>query len=261
MLERHIAVEFKFTNHNFTKSPNMKLLNLFGEEFEVSHPHRKNGETATQRYRARIDKAIGKNIWRCVSLTNRKGAPVIEPYSYSVPKHFIRFDKRKGVSDPSSTMLHFYMYDCDFSSVLRNPESYIDELKQYHSVVFPDASQYMDMPSYRRMYNNALNKEIGQLWQKAGVRVVVNATWSDSESYNYCFEGLPKGCMIAINSIGIKGNPYSIHLWRKGYAKAMECLDPSHIIRYGDKIPGENTTISTYFEVEHLYRMHNGRKR
>ncbi|MBQ3634717.1 MAG: DUF4417 domain-containing protein [Bacteroidales bacterium] len=235
---------------------------LFGDEYEITYTHFQDKEDTPQKYRARIDRAIGRNIWEhtiTTSTTSRNGFPIIEPYSYTVPDHFVRFDQRKKVSEPSKTMLHFYMYDYNFAKVLKQPELYIEELKQYHSVVFPDASQYVNMPFYRRICNNGINKEIGQLWQKSGVRVVVNATWSDTNSLAYCFEGLPTGCMIAISSMGIKGNPYSIYLWKQGYARALECLQPTHIIRYGDFIMGEDASISTYFEVEHLNRMHNGK--
>lgn len=237
-----------------------RYIDLFGGIHEMTtSPYKEKEMNSSRKYRDRIERAIGKNVWENTETTGRNGFPIIKPYSYSLPEHFVRFDKRRTVSAPSKTMLHFYMYDCDFLKVLRRPELYIEELKQYHSVVFPDASQYINMPSYRRRCNNGINKEIGQLWQKAGVRVVVNATWSDSESFNYCFDGLPTGCMIAINSMGIKTNPYSIYLWRKGYEQTLKRLQPSHIIRYGDHIYGEDVTISTYFDVEHLNRMHNGK--
>ena len=237
----------------------MKKINLFGEEYEEIGILHQDKKDTIKEYRARIERAIGKNIWKHITTTSHSGFPIIEPYDYTIPEQFVRFDKRKKVSNPSVTMLHFYMDDCKFMRVLKQPELFIDELKLFHSVVFPDASQYMNMPQYRRMCNNGINKEIGQFWQKAGVRVVVNATWSDPLSYSYCFDGLPQGCIIAINSMGIKGNPYSIHLWQRGYAEALKRLKPSHIIRYGDIIKGEDTSISTYFEVEHLKRMHNGK--
>lgn len=237
----------------------MTYLDLFGGVHEMYVKPVFAKMRNSHKYRDCIEQAIGMNVWRHVVTTRRNGFPVIEPYSYTIPEHFVRFDKRKTVSDASKTMLHFYMNDCDFATVLRRPELFIDELRQYHSVVFPDASQYMNMPSYRRMCNNGINKEIGQLWQRAGVRVVVNATWSDADSFEYCFEGLPTGCMIAINSMGIKGNPYSVYLWLRGYSMVLERLRPSHIIRYGDVICGEDVSISTYFEVVHLNKMHNGR--
>lgn len=237
------------------------ISNLFGEEVEPDNPIPKDKRKASRCYRESIARAIGKNVWGHTLSTSCYGFPVIEPYSCSIPEHFVRFDKRRKVTEPATTMLHFFMNDCDFSGVLHRPDLYIDELKLYHSVVFPDASQYMDMPWYRRMFNNCINKEIGQLWQKAGVRVVVNATWSDSASFSYCFDGLPTGCMVAVNSLGLNGNPFSVRLWRKGYEQMLERLRPSHIIRYGYVLPGEVASISTYFDVEHLKRMHDGRKR
>lgn len=91
--------------------------------------------------------------------------------------------------------------------------------------------------------------------------MVPNATWSTPASYDYAFKGLPKQSVIAINSNGIKGNDAALYLWRKGYEEAIRMLEPTMILRYGDRLPGEWEEISVYYENLNLKNLRNGRKR
>lgn len=95
--------------------------------------------------------------------------------------------------------------------------------------------------------------------QSLGVNIIVNATWSTPDSFAYCFDGIPTGCAIAINSMGVNKHDVSKYLWRQGYAEAIRRLNPCRILRYGPKMGGELEGISTYYENNHLNRMRNGR--
>lgn len=37
-------------------------------------------------------------------------------------------------------------------------------------------------------------------------------------------------------------------MWLEGYKVMLETLEPTHILRYGAKIEGENEAISTYYD-------------
>lgn len=66
--------------------------------------------------------------------------------------------------------------------------------------------------------------------------------------YEYCFDGIPKHSIIAINSTGIGHDIRSKKGWIEGYKKAVELLQPTHIIRYGAKQDGELEENSTFFD-------------
>ena len=89
--------------------------------------------------------------------------------------------------------------------------------------------------------------------------MIPNVSWSRPDSYNYAFIGIPKHGVIAINCTAIKGNPMSRYFWMKGYDAAISALDPTLIIRYGDKMPNEDEARSIYFENENLKKLRNGR--
>ena len=115
------------------------------------------------------------------------------------------------------------------------------------SGISTDYSVYAEMTISEVMWNSFRNKLLAAWYQKQGVIVIPNVSWSRPWSYGFCFDGFPKNSIIAINSTGIGNDSFSIKLWIEGYQRALEVLEPVKIIRYGAKIDGENEAISIYF--------------
>lgn len=159
------------------------------------------------------------------------------------------------------TVVVFYEPDTKFARILHNPKRYVEPLKRFTCVVGPDFSQKIGMTPFVNFYNHWWNMALTAYFQMQGVLMIPNVTWSTPASYSYAFVGIPKHSVIAINSTGIKGNHAAIYLWRKGYEEALRVLEPTLIIRYGDKMPGEREDISVYFENVNLKNLRNGRKR
>ena len=145
-----------------------------------------------------------------------------------------------------------------FVRLFRDPNKYLPRLKKYRYVLSPDMSQYLEMPYYSRFANNCHNKALAQYLQQNGVNIIANVTWSQPDSYDYCFAGIPSNTVIAINSNGVNSHADSKYLWRKGYQEALRRLQPTRIIRYGQKMPDEREDISIYYENEYLRRMRHG---
>lgn len=222
----------------------------YSEKVKSTHKH--------DEYLKRKEKGVGYNIWSELKFTGSLDIPEIQPYEASIPTQLVPFSKVNWETDASCSV-HFYEHDYKFNRFVNNPETYLQILLRMHSVITPDYSQYVEMPAYRRMYNSCLNKEIGAFLQNHGIPIIVNVSWSTPDSYEYAFEGIPLNCVIAVNSNGIKRNNTSRYLWRKGYEYMLERLTPRHIIRYGEKMPYENESISTYFVNEQIKIMRNGR--
>lgn len=131
--------------------------------------------------------------------------------------------------------------------------------KKFQGVISTDFSVYADMTMPMVQYNSYRNKLLASWWQKSGIPVIPNVSWSREWSYDFCFEGFPKNSVIAINSTGTGRDKFSKSLWMKGYEQAIKTLQPSHIIRYGVKHPGEWEEISTYFINDNTKFANNGR--
>ncbi len=57
--------------------------------------------------------------------------------------------------------------------------------------------------------------------------------YSDSRSFDFCFEGIPKGATLATSSVGVKTNKDACNIWRAGMKKALEVINPKTLILYG----------------------------
>ena len=193
---------------------------------------------------------------------NKTHVPIIDGYEVTgtLPKRIIAFHEAMNVSQTDfDAIVHFYISDNLFIRLFRDPDKYVSKLKQFKYVLSPDLSQYIEMPYYLRYSNNCQNKAMSQYLQRQGVNIIANVTWSLPDSYEYCFAGIPKGTTIAINSNGVNASTDSKYLWYRGYEEALRQLQPTRIIRYGQKMEGEREDISVYYDNTYLRRVRYGR--
>ena len=184
--------------------------------------------------------------------------PIIKPYYGKLPRFLVPFNQASKAVNHQA-FVHFYIDDYLFERLWNNLERYLPMLRSFEGVIGPDFSQLANMPAPLRQWNCFRNRLMGQVIQNDGINYIHNVTWSLPDSYGYSFSGLTKGSIIAINSNGIFGNDCSKYLWYKGYEEVLKRLEPSAIVRYGPKMPGENEAISVYFQNERLNLLKNGR--
>lgn len=173
-----------------------------------------------------------------------------------IPTSLIPFNAALTAKDYNQCV-HFFIDDYQFERVWNKPERYVEMLNKFDCVIAPDFSQYTDMPYPQRIWNNYRGKLIGSWLQLQGINVIPNVTWSLPDSYDFCFDGIPQRSVIAINSTGVARWGYSRFLWRKGYEKAISRLNPIAIVRYGEKIAGEDESRSVYFYNERIKMLRN----
>lgn len=63
-------------------------------------------------------------------------------------------------------------------------------------------------------------------------------SWSNENSYDWCFDGEPVGGIVAVSSVGTQQNKESKQLFLRGYEEMMKRLSPEWVIFYG-KVPEE----------------------
>ena len=171
-----------------------------------------------------------------------------------IPTSLVSFNAALTAKDHNQCV-HFFIDDYQFERIWNLPDRYVECLRQFQCVIAPDFSQYTDMPYPQRMWNNYRGKVIGAWLQSQGVTVIPNVTWSLPDSYEYCFDGIPQQSVIAINSTGAARYGLTRFLWLKGYREALSRLRPLAVIRYGTMIPGEDTSVSIYFNNERVLNL------
>ena len=61
------------------------------------------------------------------------------------------------------------------------------------------------------------------------------AGWSDEESFEYCFDGMPKNSLIAVSTVGVMTNYYFEQNFKAGFEEMMRRLEPAQLLLYGKK--------------------------
>lgn len=218
--------------------------------------------TSSNSIHATIEQRKGKmlNLFMLkeVKLVGAYNMPQINPYNKDVPNVFITSHEARSFKRHDVGIL-FYEDDYQFDRLWNEPIKSTEFLKQFRCIVGPDYSQFLNMPYAARIWNNFRNKMLMAWMQKQGMNVIPNVTWSDTDSFEYCFDGLPTGSVISINSLGMQSNSDSYYFWKRGYEEAIARLEPSRIIRYGQKMDGECESISTYITNRHKNREGYGR--
>ncbi len=132
-------------------------------------------------------------------------------------------NKKKGV--------HFFVDDWRFKGIYNNPEKSLKRYSQYKFLLTPDFSTYADMAPWRQMESVAQNRWVGAFWQSKGLIVIPTISWGLAQSFDFCFDGVEKGGIVAVGMIGCKRNRLG---YMRGYDKMLEIIEPSSIICLGD---------------------------
>ena len=155
---------------------------------------------------------------------------------------FLRFMDYNLTDDHGDYIAHFYYDDYKFIEAWRNPDKYIEKLKQFKAVISPDFSLYTDFPRALQILSCYRRQWCGAYWQSQGLDVIPDVVWGDKESFNYCFEGIPKGGTVAVSSVGVKNdkewNGDNAEMFKDGYDEMLNRLKPKKILYYGDMIDG-----------------------
>lgn len=169
------------------------------------------------------------------------GMPIMEP-TQTVGDQMLRFMDWKEVSDPENYIAHFYYDDYKFISAWREPDKYIERLKKFKAVVSPDFSLYTDFPRALQILSCYRRQWCGAFWQSQGIDVIPDVVWGDEKSFEYCFDGIPKGGTVAVSTVGVKNdkqwNDKESDMFRAGYNEMMKRLEPTTVLFYGAMIEG-----------------------
>ena len=137
-------------------------------------------------------------------------------------------------------MVHFFLYDYRFERVWKNPDNDIEKLSRYRAVLSPDFSMYLEMAPVMQLYNVFRNRWCGAYWASKGMRVVPTVNWGDESTFDFCFEGIEKGSVVAVSTYMA-----SEHDRRKdqkewflaGYNEMLRRIEPEKIICYNTPFP------------------------
>lgn len=160
--------------------------------------------------------------------------PVIAKSDY-IPKKLVGFNYAKTNKD-KNVGIHFFIDDYQFERIWNCPEKYIDILSEYECVLSPEFSLYWDMPLPMKIWNTYRNRFIGSYFQQKGINVIPTVCWADENTFDFCFQGIEKGSVVAVETNGVKEKEEATNRWKAGMAELIRRIEPSTILVYGGKI-------------------------
>ncbi len=137
-------------------------------------------------------------------------------------------------------MVHFFLYDYRFERVWKNSDNDIEKLSRYRAVLSPDFSMYLEMAPVMQLYNVFRNRWCGAYWASKGLRVIPTVNWGDESSFDFCFEGIEKGSVVAVSTYMASehDNRCDQKEWfLAGYNEMLRRIEPEKIICYNTPFP------------------------
>jgi hypothetical protein len=149
----------------------------------------------------------------------------IENLEYIGFQNTRRFDDRV----PENQTVGYFIHDKKFAPICKRPWNYVNWLKQYKQTFTLDVSCYLDMTRDEQWYGVYLNRLIGAFWQSQGLTVIPTVSWGDETTFSFCFEGIERGSIVAISTIGTKEN---YHDFMHGFKNMCSRIQPDKVICY-----------------------------
>lgn len=172
-------------------------------------------------------------------------------------KHIYRVRSRKDKDFIYDAFVAFYLDDYKFDGprgIWHNSAFTLKVLRHFTGAITPDFSTYQDFPEPIKIYNTYRMRALGRWLAINGIAVINNVRWGTSESWRYCWDGIPKDSMIAIGTVG--GNPKKLvdrHRFESGLDELIRVLHPHTILVYGsdrykcfEKLKGRGIRVISY---------------
>lgn len=131
--------------------------------------------------------------------------------------------------------VHFFVDDVNFEDLYERPEESFDKYSQYGLCCTPDFSVYGEMQPWRQIESVAHGRWVGAWWQAHGMAVVPTVSWNGYPSFDFCFDGIEDGCVVAIATYGCRLDRTA---FLRGYSAMLERIRPEAVICYGNPFPG-----------------------
>lgn len=192
-------------------------------------------------------------------LCGKYDIPVMEPTKTTAEK-FARFCDWKETDNVGDVVAHFYYDDYKFIASWNDPDKYVERLRNYKAVISPDYSLYTDFPLAMQIMSCYRRQWMGAYWQSLGLDVIPDVVWGEERSFDFCFDGIPKGGTVAVSSVGVAKDPYwngqIDSLFKKGYDEMMKRIEPETVLFYGNIPDGcewNIIRIPTYYEEKDVW--------
>lgn len=154
-----------------------------------------------------------------------------------------------------NTLVSMFVDDYILERFWNNPLKYIKYFSKCKYVMSPDFSLLIGMPIPMQMWNVYRNRLVGHAWQSAGLKVIPTVSWSNMDSFDFCFQGIEYGSTVAISNIGCR-NVEQKKYFDDGFYEMVRVINPMKIIfqcnnKFKEQYESENILfIDSFFDLK-----------
>ena len=159
--------------------------------------------------------------------------PIIKKQNIDINKiEFLSYTNSKTHdTENKNKTIHFFTYDWLFEKVYEKADEEIDKLSQYYCLLSPDFSMFINMPKALQIYSTFKNRWCGAFWQSKGLNVIPTVSWGDESTFDFCFEGIEEGSIVAVCTYYRENDEES---FMKGYNQMLKKIKPCAILCYDE---------------------------
>lgn len=172
-------------------------------------------------------------------LTEKYQFPIIPAcHLDSMPLDSIDFEESfsRKIKNHRKLNVNFYIDDTKFTRFWNNPDKYMEHLKCFHSVTMPDFSistGEKGMPMPLNIYNKYRNHALAWYLNMNDIKVIPSVSIADKDSYDWCFDGLPKHSLLSVCTNGRVRAKASRIEFCEGFKVMCDRLEPIGVIIVG----------------------------
>ncbi len=163
-----------------------------------------------------------------------------------MPEDSIDFEESfsRKIKNHRKLNVSFYVDDAKFNRLWNNPDKYLEHLSCFHSVTMPDFSistGELGMPFALNIYNKYRNHALAWYLYMNDIKVIPSVSIADKDSYDWCFDGLPKHSVLSVCTNGRVRSKAARLEFCEGFKEMCNRLEPTKVIIVG-RIPDELNT-------------------
>ena len=167
-------------------------------------------------------------------LVGKYDMPKLQPVHNLRPENLVPFHMTKTTKNPGHHWFHFYEDDYQFERLWSHPARYLSILRTFAGGISPDYSIYLDMPRSQQIWNCWRNRAMAYYLQQNNLTIIPNVGWSDMESLEWAFDGLPSSSILSVTTQGCMGRDYiSKQSLLNGLHELVRQKHPEELIVYG----------------------------
>ena len=192
-----------------------------------------------------------KDIWNAFmvegAVFGKHDIPFCPTTATEIPKEMVTWEEAKRIHKKhiackeydyrEDVFVNWYLDDYKFDGVRGVWHDYnftVKVLRHFAGAITVDYSTNQDFPEAIKIHATYRMRALGYWLGREAIAVIHNVRWGTEETFDYCFEGIPKDSIVAIGTVG--GSPRKLvdrERFEAGLNKMVEFLNPHTILIYG----------------------------